>query len=126
VKPPYSRLTAYNLNTGEIAWQVPTGAGRDDIRQHAALKGLTLPPLGGQGGPGGPLVTKTLLMYGLIGSAPGTGSKLVAYDKMTGATLAEASLPATILGTPMTYAINGKQYVALALQGGQVAALTLP
>jgi quinoprotein glucose dehydrogenase len=126
VKPPYSRMTAYNLNTGEIAWQVPTGAGREDIRQHRALKGLTLPPLGGQGGPGGPLVTKTLLMYGLIGSAPGAGSKLVAYDKMTGATLGEAALPAAVLGTPMTYAVNGKQYVSLALQGGQIAALTLP
>src|SRR4029079_18236085 len=85
-KPPYSRMTAYNLNTGEIAWQVPTGPGRDDIRNHRALAGLTLPALGGQGGPGGPLITKTLLMYGLISvSGPGGTPKLVAYDKATGA-----------------------------------------
>ena len=75
-------MTAYNLNTGEIVWQVPTGMGRDDIRNHRALAGLTLPPLGGQGGPAGPLITKTLLMYGLTSaSGPGGTPKLVAYDK---------------------------------------------
>ncbi len=127
VKPPYSRMTAYNMNTGEIAWQVATGPGRTDILNHAALKGVTLPPLGGQGGPGGPLVTKTLLVYGLISpSGPGGVAKLVAYDKATGATLGDVPLPAAILGTPMTYAIDGKQYIALTLQGAQMIALTLP
>ena len=71
IKPPYSRMTAYNLNTGEIAWQVPTGPGQDGIRNHQALKGLNLPALGGQGGQGGPLVTKTLLIYGLMSCRPG-------------------------------------------------------
>ena len=127
VKPPYSRMTAYNLNTGEIAWQVPTGPGSDALKNHTALKGVTLPALGGQGGPSGPLVTKTLLIYGLISaSGPGGASKLVAYDKATGATIAEVSLPASILGTPMTYMIGGKQYIALTLQGAQMIALALP
>ena len=58
MKPPYSRMTAYNLNTGTIAWQVPTGPGQDGIRNHPALAGLKLPELGGQGGLGGPLVTE--------------------------------------------------------------------
>jgi quinoprotein glucose dehydrogenase len=128
VKPPYSRMTAYNLNTGDIAWQVPTGPGQDRIRNHPALAGVELPPLGGQGSPGGPLVTKTLLIYGLVPTVGGaeTGAKLVAYDKATGATLAEIPLPASPLGTPMTYLAGGKQYVALTLQGGQMVALTLP
>lgn len=125
VKPPYTRMTAYNMNTGEIAWQVPTGLGQDGIRNHPALKGVTLPPLGGQGGPGGPLITKTLLIYGLLSTTGrgGAGSQLVAYDKTTGTTIGAVSLPAAPLGTPMTYMIDGKQYVVLTLQGGQMVAL---
>jgi len=128
VKPPYTRMTAYNLNTGEIAWQVPTGLGPARLRDDPALKGLNLPPLGGQGGQGGPLVTKTLLLYGLLGSGASGASpgELVAYDKRTGATLGEVSLPGPPLGTPMAYQIGGKQYIALTLQGGQLVALALP
>jgi quinoprotein glucose dehydrogenase len=128
VKPPYSRMTAYNMNTGELAWQTPTGPGQDRIRNHPALKGVELPPLGGQGSPGGPLITKTILVYGLIPTVVGseTGAKLVAYDKQSGSTLGEVALPASPLGTPMTYMVNGKQYIALTLQGGQMVALTLP
>ena len=128
VKPPYSRMTAYDMNTGEVAWQIPTGPGQDRIRNHPALKGLELPPIGGQGSPGGPLITKTLLVYGLIPAVGGseTGAKLVAYDKRSGSTLAEVALPASPLGTPMTYLANGKQYIALTLQGGQMVALALP
>jgi quinoprotein glucose dehydrogenase len=126
VKPPYSRMTAINLNTGEIAWQVPTGSGSDTIRNHPALRGVALPPLGGQGGQGGPLVTKTLLVYGLVSSSgrggPGT---LVAYDKKTGAALADVALPSAPMGTPMTYLAGGRQYIALTLQGGQMVSLAL-
>ena len=127
VKPPYTRLTAYNLNTGEIVWQVPTGNGLDGLRNHPALKDLSLPALGGQGGPGGPLITKTLLVYGLVSSSGrGTAAgSLVAYDKETGATLGEARLPVAPLGTPMTYMAGGKQYIALTLQGGQMVSLSL-
>src|SRR5262249_25957214 len=81
----------------------------------------------GQGGSGGVLVTKTLLIYGLNGSgAPGEApGKLVAYDKATGATLAEIPLPAAPLGTPMTYLAQGRQYIALTLPGGQLNALAV-
>jgi quinoprotein glucose dehydrogenase len=121
-------MTAYNMNTGEMAWQTPTGPGQDRIRNHPALKGIELPPLGGQGSPGGPLITKTVLVYGLVPSVGGseTNAKLVAYDKSNGAILAEVTLPASPLGTPMTYMANGKQYIALTLQGGQMVALALP
>ncbi len=124
LKPPYTRMTAYNLNTGEIAWQVPTGMGSDAIRNNPLLKGLTLPALGGQGGQGGPLITKSVLVYGLtVGRSAG---QLVAYDKKTGATLGEVALPAQPLGTPMTWMQGNKQYVALTLLNGQLIALALP
>ena len=54
-----------------------------------------------------------------------TGAKLVAYDNVTGDTFGEVSLPASPLGTPMTYLANGKQYIALTLQGGQMVSLSL-
>jgi quinoprotein glucose dehydrogenase len=128
VKPPYSRLTAYDLNKGDIAWQVPTGKGMQRVRGNPALKGLNLPALGGQGGSGGVLVTKTLVIYGLNGSgAPGDPpGELVAYDKMTGAVLASLALPKAPLGTPMTYLAGGVQYIALTLQGGSLISLALP
>ena len=128
LKPPYTRMTAYNLNTGEIAWQVPTGRGADAIRNNPALAGLDVPPLGGQGGQGGPLVTKTLLIYGLVASSnrAADGGELAAYDKQSGALLGQVRLPAQPLGTPMTYLSGGQQYIALTLQGGQMVALALP
>jgi quinoprotein glucose dehydrogenase len=120
-------MTAFDLKTGDIAWQVPTGEGQERIRQHPALRGLDLPPLGGQGAPGGPLVTKTLLAYGLLPPVSGEpGGTLVAYDKATGALLADVRLPAAPLGTPMTYLVGRKQYIALTLQGGQMVSLSLP
>ncbi len=127
LKPPYTRMTAYDLNTGEIAWQMPTGRGADSIRNNPALVGLDLPPLGGQGGQGGPLVTRTLLLYGLAATSnrAADGGELAAYDKQNGALLGQVRLPAQPLGTPMTYLIGGQQYIALTLQGGQMVALTL-
>lgn len=127
IKPPYSRMTAYDLNSGTIAWQTATGRGADAIRNHPALKGLTLPPLGGQSGLSGPLVTKTLLIYGLLATPGGTDApKLVAYDKRTGAVVREVTLPSAPLGTPMTYMAEGRQYVAFTVQDGRLIALTLP
>jgi quinoprotein glucose dehydrogenase len=126
IKPPYSRLTAYDLNTGAIAWQVPTGPGQAAIRNHPALSGLDLPPLGGQAGQGGPLVTKSLLVYGLMPASASDRPRLVAYDKATGAILAEVALPAPPLGTPMTYLANGRQHIALTLLSGELVALALP
>ncbi len=127
IKPPYSRMTAYDLNTGDIAWQVPTGPGLDRIRNHPALEGLDLPPLGGQRTTSGPLVTKTLLVYGLaLPSRRGDGGTLVAYDKATGETVGEVALPGRPLGTPMTYMADGRQFIVLTLQGAQMVSLALP
>ena len=127
IKPPYSRMTAYDLNTGDIAWQVPTGPGLDRIRDHPALEGLDLPQLGGQRTASGPLVTKTLLVYGLaLASRRGDGGTLVAYDKATGETEGEVALPGRPLGTPMTYMADGRQFITLTLQGAQMVSLALP
>ena len=123
LKPPYSQLTAYDMNKGEIAWQIPTGMGSNAIRNHPALKGLNLPSLGGQGSMGGPLITKTIVFHGLMSGATG---QLVAYDKKTGAILGQVNLPGGALGSPMTYMANGVQYIALTLSNGQLVALTLP
>jgi quinoprotein glucose dehydrogenase len=116
LKPPYSRLTAINMNTGEHAWMVPAGAG-DRIRNLPRLKGLALPPLGGDSTFSGPLLTKTLLIYALTAGGAQGGPRLVGYDKATGRELASVDLPGAAIGTPMTYAIDGRQYIALTVQG---------
>ena len=132
-QPPYSRMTAIDLNTGDIAWQVPTGPGSDFIRNHEALQGLDLPPLGGNGR-GGPLVTKTLLIHSIslgpqFDASPSDASAgLVAYDKATGDVLSEVDLPGAVVGTPMTYMLDGTQYIAMTVQTNppSLIALALP
>ena len=116
LRPPYSRITAIDMNTGEHAWMVPAGNG-DRIRNNPRLKGLTLPPLGGDSTFSGPLLTRTLLIYALTAGGSNGGPRLVAYDKVTGRELASADLPGSAIGTPMTYRVDGKQYIAITVQG---------
>jgi glucose dehydrogenase len=131
LKPPYSRLTAIDMNRGEQVWMTPAGNG-NRIRQHPRLKGLNLPPLGGDSTFSGPLLTKTLLIYALTAGGSHDGPRLVAYDKATGKELASTDLPGAAIGTPMTYLLDGKQYIALTVQGAtprdipEVVALALP
>lgn len=123
-KPPYSRMTAIDMNTGEHLWMVPTGAG-NHVRNHKLLKGLDLPPLGGDARTG-PLLTKTLLVYG---EGPQDGSHaLVALDKATGATIGRVSIPGRPIGTPMTYVLGGKQYISVTVSASppELIALCLP
>ncbi len=124
-KPPYSRLTAIDMNTGEHMWMTPTGNG-DEVRNDPRLKELNLPPLGGDGETG-PLLTKTLLVLGL-GSRASENFSLAAYDKSTGAVIGEVVLPARPISTPMTYAVEGRQYIALTLATSppELVALALP
>jgi quinoprotein glucose dehydrogenase len=63
LKPPYGRITAYDMDKGEIAWQVAHGETPDNVRNHAALKGLTIARTG-QPGLVGVLTTKTLVIAG--------------------------------------------------------------
>lgn len=115
LKPPYSRMTAIDMNTGEHVWMTPLGNG-DRLRNHRMLRHLDLPPLGGDGR-GGPLLTKTLLITALSAGGSDGGPRLVAYDKSTGAELSSVDLPRGAIGTPMTYMLDGKQYIALTIGG---------
>ena len=126
VKPPYSRMTAIDMNTGEHAWWVPTGDG-DRFRNHPLLRHLDLPPLGGDNAVNGPLLTRTLLVYCLTAGGTDGGPRLVAYDKTDGRELASVDLPAGAIGTPMTYLLDGRQYIALTVGGGpRLIAFALP
>ena len=132
LKPPYSRITAIDMNRGEHLWMTPTGAGTR-VRGLEALRGLTLPPLGGDITFSGPLLTRTALIYALTTGGTGGGPRLVAYDKATGKELGSADLPGAAIGTPMTYLVNGRQHIALTVQGAggptalpELVALALP
>ena len=127
-KPPYSRMTAIDMSTGDHLWMKPMGSG-DRFRNLPMLRDLDLPPLGGDSSRAGPLLTKTLLIYALTTGGTDDRPRLVAFDKGTGDELASVDLPGGAIGTPMTYAVDGKQYIALTVGGGRVPeliALALP
>lgn len=127
-KPPYSRMTAIDLSTGDHLWMKPMGNG-DRIRNLPMLRDLNLPPVGGDSSRSGPLLTRTLLIFALTTGGTSDGPRLVAFDKGTGDQLASVDLPGGAIGTPMTYAVNGKQYIALTVGGARVPeliALALP
>jgi quinoprotein glucose dehydrogenase len=133
-KPPYGTMTAINLDKGEIAWQVPHGETPDVVREHQALKGMTIPRTGQPGFIVGTLVTKTLVIAGdpQVTTPPTRprGAMLRAYDKATGTEVGSVLLPAPISASPMTYAVNGRQYIIVAVSGGpysgEFIALRLP
>ena len=126
VKPPWGRITAMNLNTGDQIWMVPNGDTPAYVKNHPALKGVNLPRTG-QPGRTGVLVTKTLLFAGdgsgLFSTPPGAGGPMFrAYDKQTGAVVSEFKLPASQTGIAMTYMVNGRQYIVLAVGDRSVPA----
>jgi quinoprotein glucose dehydrogenase len=133
VKPPYGQLNAISLDTGDILWQVPHGETPDTIKNHPALKGLNIPRTGRPGNVG-TLVTKTLVISGEPGfgitSTGQRGAMLRAYDKKTGAEVGAVYMPAPQTGSPMTYMLNGRQYLIVAISGGtysgELLALKLP
>ncbi|MBI3047355.1 MAG: pyrroloquinoline quinone-dependent dehydrogenase [Acidobacteria bacterium] len=133
VKPPYGRITAIDLNRGEIVWQIPHGETPDNIRNHPALKGLNIPRTG-RIGRIGVLTTKTLVIAGEGGfftTPPGQrGAMLRAYDKATGQDVGAVYMPAPQTGSPMTYMLNGRQYLVVAVSGanysGELLAFRLP
>jgi quinoprotein glucose dehydrogenase len=119
-KPPYGAITAINLDKGEIAWQVPHGETPDNVRNNPALKGLNIPRTGRAGNLG--LVTTSTLVIGgeagFITNAQGQrGAYLRAYDKGTGKDAGAVFMPAGETGSPMTYMLNGKQYIVIAVGG---------
>jgi quinoprotein glucose dehydrogenase len=133
VKPPYGRITAIDLHKGELVWQVAHGETPDNIRNHPLLKGLTIPRTGRQGRIG-TLVTKSLVIAGEGGlftlSDGRRGAMLRAYDKRTGQDAGAIYMPAPQTGSPMTYMLNGRQYIVVAISGqgfpGELIAFRLP
>jgi glucose dehydrogenase len=120
VKPPWGRITAIDLKTGEMVWQVPHGETLDAVTNHPMLKGINIPRTG-RIGPIGTLTTKTLIVSGERGftTLPSGQrfAKLYAYDKATGREVANLTMPAPQTGNPMSYMLNGKQYIVLAISG---------
>jgi len=134
IKPPYGTITAINLDRGEIVWQVAHGETPDVIRNHPALKGLDIPRTGQTTYNVGTLITKTLVIAGdgQVTTTPDhpRGALLHGYDKTTGKEVGSVYLPAPQSGSPMTYMIDGKQYIVVAVSGGaysgEYIAFTLP
>ncbi|HLH16803.1 MAG TPA: pyrroloquinoline quinone-dependent dehydrogenase [Bryobacteraceae bacterium] len=122
IKPPYATISAIDLDRGEIVWQIAHGETPDAIRNNPALKGLKIPRTGQSGYNIGTLVTKSLVIAGdsLITTQPSgaRGAMLRAYDKKTGKEVGAVLMPAPQSGSPMTYMLNGKQYIVVAVSGG--------
>ena len=125
VKPPYGRITAIDMSKGDFRWQIANGPTPKDIAENPALKGVTIAATG-RATRAVVLATKTLLF-----AAEGWGGAplLRAHDKATGEVLAEIKLPGAVGDVPMSYAIAGKQYIALSVageRGAEIVALSLP
>jgi quinoprotein glucose dehydrogenase len=134
VKPPWGRITAIDLNTGNLVWMVPNGETPDCVKNHPLMNGVNIPKTGKPERPG-IMVTKTLVFAGegggLFAVPPISGGPMFyAYDKKTGEIVSELKLPANQTGIPMTYMLNGKQYIVVAVgarnQPAELVALTLP
>ena len=138
IKPPYDRITAYDMDTGEMIWQKTHSTTPDNIRNNPALAGLDVDRLGAYGRIFiGTLTTKTLVIAGegdVHTNAQGeTVALLRAYDKDTGEDVAgEVAMPAKQTGSPMTYLHDGKQYIVVAVSqsganaGAELIAYALP
>ena len=122
VKPPYGVLSAIDLDKGEMKWQVPYGETPDNIRLNPALKGKDIPNTGMNGYNGcGVLITKTLVIIGdtqVTSVTHPRGAMMRAYDKATGKEVGAVWMPAPVSGSPMTYMWQGKQYIVIAVSGG--------
>ena len=125
LKPPYGQVVAVDLKTGDRLWSVPHGNTPEAIRKNPKLQGVDIPNTGANTRGTGLLVTSTLLFGGEGGTAP----VLRAWDKKTGAVVAELQLPGPTTGFPVTYTKAGRQYLAVAVRVAdavEVVALALP
>ena len=133
IKPPYGRVTAINMNTGDHVWMQPIGGTPENIKNHKMLQGVTIPRTG-RPGRTGIMVTKTLLWAGERGPLDNVDGQTVSwfrsYDKATGAIVSEMQIPANVTNVPMTYMAGGKQYIVIAVAAvgkpAELLALALP
>jgi quinoprotein glucose dehydrogenase len=119
-KPPYGAITAIDMDKGQIVWQVAHGETPDNIRNNPALKGVSILRTG-RAGNIGMITTSTLVIAGEAGFVTNSqgqhGAYLRAYDKATGKDAGAVFMPAGQTGAPMTYMMNGKQYIVVAVGG---------
>lgn len=122
IKPPYSTITAIDLDSGEIKWQIPHGETPDFIRNSPALKGMQIPRTGQTSYNIGTLLTKTLVIAGdsmvTTTAEHPRGAMLRAYDQHSGREVGAVWMPAPQSGSPMTFMLNGRQYIVVAVSGG--------
>lgn len=134
IKPPYGRVTAINMNTGDHVWMAPIGGTPENIKNHKMLQGVKIPQYTGRAGRTGIMVTKTLLFAGERGPLDTVGGQTVSwfrsYDKATGAIVSEMQIPANVTNVPITYMAGGKQYIVIAVAAvgkpAELLALALP
>ena len=134
IKPPYGRVTAINMNTGDHVWMAPIGGTPENIRNHKMLQGVNVPRYTGRPGRTGIMVTKTLLFAGERGPLDTVDGQTVSwfrsYDKATGSIVSEMQIPANVTNIPITYMAGGKQYIVIAVAAvgkpAELLALALP
>jgi quinoprotein glucose dehydrogenase len=134
VKPPYGTVVAIDLNKGDLAWTIPNGSTPDYIKNHPLLKGVNIPDTG-KPSRAPIIVTKTLLFTSdgsnlFNGVAGGGGTGFRAVDKATGKVIHELQLPSMATGIPMTYMVDGRQFIVVAVGAAgvpaELVALALP
>jgi len=133
LKPPYGTISAIDMRVGEILWQIPHGETPDNVRNSEALSSIVIPRTG-QSATVGTLVTSALLIAGeaqrTTTQTGESGAMLRAYDKLTGNEVGAVYLPAPQSGSPMTYILNGSQYLVIAVSdnrySGELIAFKLP
>lgn len=129
VKPPYGRITAIDMNSGEHVWMMANADTPERVANHPALEGVDIPRTGVPTR-AGLVLTSTLLFAGEGGGGQGASPIFRAYDKQTGEIVAEIDLPNVQTGQPMTYEHDGTQYIAMFVSGSggptELVALALP
>jgi glucose dehydrogenase len=125
-RPPYGRITAIDMNTGETLWWIPNGDTPDNVKNHPLLSGIDI-PVTGKGAHATKLITRSLLMYG---EGRGGAPLFHAVNKRTGEHIASVELPAPTNAAPMTFLHAGRQYIVVAIGSGRhpgsLVALRLP
>jgi glucose dehydrogenase len=121
IKPPYGVITAIDMHSGSIKWQVPHGDTPDAVRNNPLLKGLNIAKTG-QTGIVGVCLTKSLVIVGdpqvTTAADRPRGAMLHAYDQQTGKEVGAVWMPSSQSGNPMTYMVDGRQYIIVAVGGG--------
>ena len=134
VKPPYGVMAAIDVNKGSMLWRVPHGDASDAVRATLTRLGLNVTEkLGQQSVHVGVLITKSIVVAGdsSVTTTPQhpRGALLRAYDKQTGKQVGGVLMDSAQSGSPMTYMIDGRQYIVVACSGGgsgEYVAFALP